>query len=85
MSERSVKCAAATLCFAVFFATAPAQALPSLDTAPAISLADTLREWVTSAWSALAAAVEAPVSDPDEEPDAETDGGDEGWLIDPNG
>jgi hypothetical protein len=75
MSGRFVKCAAAALCFAAFFATTPARALPSLDTMPAISLADTVRAWAASAWSALIAAVEEnPGNDPNE-----------GWLIDPNG
>jgi hypothetical protein len=69
MSGRIVKCAA-TLCFAAFFATAPA---------------DTIQEWMNTAWSALTAAVEEPTSNPDEEPEVEPGGGDEGWLIDPNG
>ena len=42
-------------------------------------------EWMSNTWSALAAAVEEPASNPDGEPEVEPGGGDEGWLIDPNG
>lgn len=47
--------------------------------------ADARWDWVTSAWSALAAAVEEPASDPGDEPEVDPGGGDGGWLIDPNG
>ena len=42
-------------------------------------------EWMNITWSALVAAVEEPASNPDEEPEIRPGGGDEGWLIDPNG
>lgn len=42
-------------------------------------------DWMTVTWNALFAAVEEPASAPDEEREVEQGGGDEGWLIDPNG
>lgn len=60
---------AAALCLAAFFATATTAR----------------RDWLTVAWSALAAAVEEPASIPDDEPEVDPGGGDGGWLIDPNG
>ena len=59
---------AVALCLAAFFATAAA---------------DTRWEWITSAWSALAAAVEEP-SAPSSRTDGEPENG-PGWLVDPNG
>jgi hypothetical protein len=61
---------AAALCLAAFFATAGP--LP-------------VWEWMNTTWSALVDAVEEPASNPDEEPEIRPGGGDDGWLIDPNG
>lgn len=65
---------AAALCLAAFFATAS----PS-----------PVWEWMSTTWSSFTTAVEEPTSSPDEEPEVEPEvepgGGDEGWLIDPNG
>jgi hypothetical protein len=57
MSGRTVKCAAA-LCFAAFFATATARALPARDLTPGLGLTETVWAWMTArlthAWTALA-------------------------------
>lgn len=90
MSGRTVKCAAA-LCFAAFFATAAARALPARDLKPEPGPAETVRAWMTTwmttwtttAWNALTStSEEPPTSAPVVDPGA---GSDEGWLIDPNG
>lgn len=86
MSGRTVKCAAA-LCFAAFFATSAARALPARDPKPEIGPAATawvwMTTWTTTAWTALTSTSEEPPAPaPFVEPGA---GSDEGWLIDPNG
>jgi hypothetical protein len=77
----SARTAAAALCFAIFFATAPARAVQ--DGAPEIRPA-AVWEWIAGAWNALVAAVEEPPAPPRDD-GVTLPGRDEGWLIDPNG
>lgn len=89
MSGRTVKCAAA-LCFAAFFATAAARALPAMDPKPEVGVAGTVRAWMTT-WMTRTTAAWTVLTSTSEEPPAPVPvvdagaGSDEGWLIDPNG